>query len=331
MVRGHEVRLHREAEYAQTGVEVVRPDRRVPIGRTALQQLGAPDVVHEHVEVAVVVAHARGYPRHLFRLEMIGRDRDTGPAEVVDELGRLLDRLRPVVFGALCTRGAAGADDGGARLSERRRDPAPPAACRTRDERDLSAQRAGLRRPICHHPMLARQNRSMDPVFRATRLDELERLRDIERAAGVLFAEAGMPEVAAHEPDPAEVLARYVQAGRAWVVTLDDTPVGYGVVSVVDGNAHLEQLSVHPDAGRHGLGTRLLHHICAWAREQGYTAVTLSTFADLPWNAPFYAKHGFRVMTGAEIGPQLSSVRSEGTARGLDPERRVCMSAAVGG
>jgi GNAT superfamily N-acetyltransferase len=178
--------------------------------------------------------------------------------------------------------------------------------------------------------MLARQNHSMAPVIRAPRRDELERLRDIERAAGVLFAEAGMPEVAAHEPAPADVLARYADAGRVWVVTLDDTPVGYAVADVVDGNAHLEQLSVHPDAARQGLGTKLLHHVCAWARDQGYATITLSTFSHLAWNAPFYAKNGFRVMTEDELGPGLRAIRDEETALGLDPELRVCMSASLG-
>ena len=170
----------------------------------------------------------------------------------------------------------------------------------------------------------------MEPVIRSPRSDELERLRDIERAAGVLFTEAGMPHIAAHEPAPAEVLAQYADAGRAWVVALDDVPAGYAVVDVVDGNAHLEQVSVHPDAGRRGLGTMLLLHVCAWARDNGYAAVTLTTFADLPWNAPFYAKHGFGVMAESEIGPELRKLRDEETALGLDPERRVCMSAALG-
>ena len=38
----------------QAGVEVVLPDRRVPVGRAALEHLAAPDVVDEHVEAAVV-------------------------------------------------------------------------------------------------------------------------------------------------------------------------------------------------------------------------------------------------------------------------------------
>jgi GNAT superfamily N-acetyltransferase len=170
----------------------------------------------------------------------------------------------------------------------------------------------------------------MHHAIRAPRLDELEGLRDIERAAGVLFAEAGMPEIAAGEPTSLAELQEYAHEGRVWVITLDDAPVGYAIVDILGGNAHLEQISVHPDAGRRGLGTALLHHVCTWARDGGYPAVTLTTFATLPWNAPFYAKHGFRVLRARELGPELRARRDEETAAGLDPERRVCMSAPLG-
>jgi GNAT superfamily N-acetyltransferase len=170
----------------------------------------------------------------------------------------------------------------------------------------------------------------MQPSIRTPRPDELEGLRDIERAAGVLFAEAGMPDIATNEPTPLAELREYVRAGRAWVVAVDDRPVGYAVVDVIDGNAHLEQISVHPDVGRRGLGAALLHHVCVWAGEQDYAAVTLTTFADLPFNAPFYAKHGFRVLAEDEIGPELRAKRAQEGADGLDLSRRVCMSAALG-
>ena len=130
---------------------------------------------------------------------------------------------------------------------------------------------------------------------------------DIEWAAGTLFIDVGLADVAAHEPESVEALAEYANDGRAWVITAaaDDVPVGYAIVDIVDGLAHLEQLSVLPNRGRKGLGAALLAHVCDWAASQRFDAVTLTTFTDIPWNAPFYAKHGFRVMDGAEIGREL--------------------------
>jgi GNAT superfamily N-acetyltransferase len=171
----------------------------------------------------------------------------------------------------------------------------------------------------------------MPPTIRAPRPDELELLRDIERAAGALFAQVGLGAVAEHEPESVEALGAYLRAGHAWVITTDDdTPVGYAVVDIVDDCAHLEQISVHPNDGGEGLGATLLERVCELAEQEHYSAVTLTTFTDVPWNAPFYERHGFHAMTEAEIGPELDARRAHEAALGLDPAQRVCMRRALG-
>jgi GNAT superfamily N-acetyltransferase len=162
-------------------------------------------------------------------------------------------------------------------------------------------------------------------TMRTARLNEREELRSIERAAGKLFADAGMVDVANHEPESVEGLAAYISAGRAWVIADDATPIGYALVDVVDELAHLEQISVRPEYGGRGYGAALLEHVCDWARQQGFAAITLTTFSDLPWNGPFYAKHGFVALDPSFLGPELRALRNTETAHGLDPDRRVCM------
>ena len=71
MVRRDDVRVDGQPEDAKAGVEIVLPDRRVPLRRSALQDLGAPDVVDEHVDVAVLVAQLAGQPLHLRGIEVI--------------------------------------------------------------------------------------------------------------------------------------------------------------------------------------------------------------------------------------------------------------------
>lgn len=165
-----------------------------------------------------------------------------------------------------------------------------------------------------------------DMAIRAPRPDELELLRDIEWAAGTLFLETPFAAVAEHPPATTDALAAYVAGERAWVVTADDDhPVGYAIVDIVDGHAHLEQLSVTPVHGRQGLGAALLEHVCTWAEQHHYPAVTLSTFEAIPWNAPFYAHHGFEPMTDDEIGPGLKQLAANEKALGLDPRDRVFM------
>jgi ribosomal protein S18 acetylase RimI-like enzyme len=167
---------------------------------------------------------------------------------------------------------------------------------------------------------------------RAVRPAELPVLRDIERAAGEVFRTVGMPEIADDEPLPLDVLAGYLDNGRAWVAAADDgPPVAYLIADVVDGNLHVEQLSVHPHHARRGIGRLLLDHLAEQAAATGVPALTLTTFADVPWNAPYYVRCGFRVLDDADLTPGLRAVRAREAAHGLDRWPRVCMRRALPG
>ncbi|MBC2866874.1 GNAT family N-acetyltransferase [Streptomyces mexicanus] len=161
---------------------------------------------------------------------------------------------------------------------------------------------------------------------RAVRLDELPVLQDIERAAGQRFLDIGMPEIAEDEPLPLGELARYHRAGLAWVVADDaDTPVAYLIADRVDGNLHVEQVSVHPGSARRGLGRLLLDHLAAHAPSEGASALTLTTFTQVPWNAPYYARCGFQLMDDSRLTPGLREIREREAAHGLDRWPRTCM------
>ncbi len=162
--------------------------------------------------------------------------------------------------------------------------------------------------------------------IRPTSAADGEALIEIERAAGARFRDVGMPEIADDDPGSVEDLAEYAAAGRSWVAVDDvGAPVGYVLVDVVDGNAHIEQLSVRPAAQGAGIGRALLDHVTTWALGRGAPALTLTTFRDVPWNAPLYEHLGFRVLAEPELGPELCALRATEAAHGLDPATRVCM------
>ncbi|PBC70731.1 ribosomal protein S18 acetylase RimI-like enzyme [Streptomyces sp. TLI_235] len=166
--------------------------------------------------------------------------------------------------------------------------------------------------------------------IRAAILDDFPRLQEIERAAGELFRAVGMPEIAADEPFTAEELTVFLTAGLAWAaVDGGDVPVGYLVAEHVDGNLHVEQVSVHPAGARRGIGRALLDRAARLAVDEGLPALTLTTFAEVPWNAPYYARCGFVTLDEPEIGPELRAVRAREAAHGLDRWPRVCMRRAV--
>jgi GNAT superfamily N-acetyltransferase len=167
--------------------------------------------------------------------------------------------------------------------------------------------------------------------IRAVRPDELALLQDIERAAGQCFRDLGMPEIADDEPLPLAVLDRHRQAGLAWVaVDGTDLPVAYLIADRVDGNLHVEQVSVHPDSARRGVGRSLLDHLAEHAGSEGAPALTLTTFTEVPWNAPYYARCGFQPLDAGELTPGLRRIREREAAHGLDRWPRVCMRRAVG-
>ena len=169
-------------------------------------------------------------------------------------------------------------------------------------------------------------------TIRYPRTDELGRLREIEVAAGGLFASVGMDDISDHEPPPVEVFERYRRAGRAWVATDptedtdgDDRLVAYLIVDLVDGNAHIEQVSVDPSSSHRGIGRSLIDHTEGWAAARGIQALTLTTFAEVPWNGPYYLRCGFIPLANADMGPELAAHWDEELARGLGRHPRLAM------
>jgi GNAT superfamily N-acetyltransferase len=161
-------------------------------------------------------------------------------------------------------------------------------------------------------------------TIRWARLDELPVFQRLEVASGVLFRNFGMADIASNPPPPLEVFEHSRHAGLLWVTTdADDRPTGFVLVKLVDGFAHIEQISVHPDHQGRGLGRALIDHVGTWAAAQGLPALTLSTFRSVPWNGPYYARLGFVELN--ELTPGLLEIHAEETAFGLDPAERIFM------
>ena len=163
-------------------------------------------------------------------------------------------------------------------------------------------------------------------IIRAARAAEFPRLRVIDWDAQQIFRDIGMPEAAEFEPRTLAELAESQRAGELWVaVEEDDEPASFLMLVPVDGCLHVEQLSTAPAAARRGLGRALLDHAADLARADGVAALTLTTFADVPWNGPYYERCGFRVLADAELTPGLREIRAHEIALGLDRWPRVTM------
>lgn len=163
-------------------------------------------------------------------------------------------------------------------------------------------------------------------TIRPGRLADISYLGAIEKRAGELFKSVGLALVAEGEPLPLDFTRSFLSTGTiAIAADAKDQPVGFALASQLDQALHLYEISVHPDHGQQGLGKGLLDAIEAYAKERRLPAMTLSTFKDVPWNAPFYARHGFRILDKAEWTPALFVLRLREEDGGLPINRRCFM------
>jgi GNAT superfamily N-acetyltransferase/catechol 2,3-dioxygenase-like lactoylglutathione lyase family enzyme len=141
-----------------------------------------------------------------------------------------------------------------------------------------------------------------------------------------MFSGLGLIEEALDVSLPLEDLITLIGLRQVWVASeTPDVLVGMVIASVRDGAAHIEEMDVLPAHGRRGVGTLLLNRVCAWAQAQGHSAVTLSTFRDVPWNGPFYTKNGFRALPSSDWTSTMRAIREKEIKHGLRVEARVFM------
>jgi ribosomal protein S18 acetylase RimI-like enzyme len=163
---------------------------------------------------------------------------------------------------------------------------------------------------------------------RAMTLADIAAVQDVERAAGQRFRACDDPRIARCANDlvfTAEELTPFIEQARAWVSTADGEVVGFIVMDVVDGCAHVDEVAVSPDAGRRGHGTALLARAQEWAASMQLPAITLTTFRDVPWNGPWYTKIGFCIVPAREWTPAMRELRDAEERNGLAKELRIVM------
>lgn len=136
---------------------------------------------------------------------------------------------------------------------------------------------------------------------------DLPLLPAIESSADALFAPLGI----VFPPGPTVVEEAI---GRGWPILVSgDPPVGFAAVRALDEATHLEQIAVRAELVGRGIGAALLREVLALAPG----AVTLITFRDVPWNAPWYARWGFAEAPADQWGAGLREMWRAEVAAGL--------------
>ena len=162
-------------------------------------------------------------------------------------------------------------------------------------------------------------------TIRLAREDDVALLPVVDLAAAAMFLTTPFAFIADGAQD-VDVFSSGYAHRLLWVAAdAGDRPVGYALAREIDDTAYLAELAVDPVHGRRGLGSQLIETVCQWAKGAGYDAVTLSTFRDVAWNAPFYEQRGFRMLDEAELGLGLLAVRAAEAQNGLPIAERVFM------
>ncbi|RQU96718.1 GNAT family N-acetyltransferase [Burkholderia cenocepacia] len=168
-------------------------------------------------------------------------------------------------------------------------------------------------------------------LIRPATREDAAAMAAVEVAAAQRFREIGMTDIADGEPtDAAAVLVR-IDDGRAYVaVDPQGTCVGFAFYRLLDAQRlYLEELDVAPSHAGQRIGARLIERVMTRAAREHVEQVVLSTFRDAPWNAPYYARLGFRIVDDAALDDALRAIRAHHVALGLDETQRVFMRRAV--
>jgi GNAT superfamily N-acetyltransferase len=146
-----------------------------------------------------------------------------------------------------------------------------------------------------------------EPIIRIAVAADIEAMRALERRAAEKFGTAGYDFCATAEVRDVSEHLRVQSAGATFVAIVGDEIAGFAMTEPLDGEAHLIEIDVDPAHQSRGLGRRLIEAVEQWALHDGLAAMTLTTYRDVPWNAPYYARLGFGVF---EPGPERSGLRA---------------------
>ena len=166
----------------------------------------------------------------------------------------------------------------------------------------------------------------MHITFRPTTQADAAALPAIERSAGQRFLD--VPELAWIADDrivSVEQHQEYAGKGMSWLALVDDRPVGFLLGEAMESSLYIAEFSLHLAWQGKGIGRQLVDTVAQWAREQGFTSLTLTTFRHVDWNAPLYQHLGFEILEDDALPTALRQKREEETAHGIAFESRCAM------
>lgn len=163
-------------------------------------------------------------------------------------------------------------------------------------------------------------------IIRLAKPEDAPLLPEIEQSAGDIFRTiAGLEWIAEDHVMTADQHLPAIVAGSAWVACEKAVPVGFLSAERLDDILHIHEVSVHASVMGRGIGRGLIEAAITAARAVALSALTLTTFRDVPWNAPYYQRLGFKILTPDHLDQRLASILADEVVAGLPGNRRCAM------
>jgi len=164
-------------------------------------------------------------------------------------------------------------------------------------------------------------------LVRAARAADVAAMPALEQSAGELFRSIpDLAHVADGENRSEQCYRALVAGGWCRVAESGQGDVcGFLCAELHGAELHICELAVRLDCQRLGLGQKLMTMTIRAARRRQIGSVTLTTFSDVAWNAPFYERLGFDRLSRRDMGTRLRAVLRREVEAGLPARRRCAM------
>ncbi|MBT2789885.1 GNAT family N-acetyltransferase [Paraburkholderia strydomiana] len=170
-----------------------------------------------------------------------------------------------------------------------------------------------------------------DVTFRLAAPGDAETVRTIEFEASLRFVSVGMSGIADAPPMSLAFVERKIAAQELIVaVNAEGTCAGFVMFEPQPARIYIQELDVLTSHAGRRIGAALIEQVAQLARSWQIMQLVLSTYREVPWNAPYYRRLGFRDIDEAELDAALRARRDAHIARGLDESKRVFMRRDLG-
>ncbi|TWR92081.1 GNAT family N-acetyltransferase [Pseudomonas saxonica] len=167
----------------------------------------------------------------------------------------------------------------------------------------------------------------MPAIIRLAVPEDAQLLPAIETSAAQAFRM--IAELSWLAESPPMSIARHSQLialSTCWVaLDAENRPQGFLSAEQHGNDLHIHELSVMQSMQGQGTGRRLIKAAMEYASSTRLSFVTLTTFTNVPWNAPFYSRLGFQTKATKDLDQRLAAILSEEYKHGFAPKSRCAM------